>query len=153
MEGCLANLSLIRQKIIIEAESWCGTPYTHRQSCKYAGADCVGFPVGVCKAVGLVPPDLVIPYYSSQWHLHQKKELLVETALQLGCKEKPFEELLPGDFFLMKIGHVCSHTGIYLLDNYMIHAVCSFPSQVVRRPFDGVWKKTAKRFFTFPNVE
>jgi len=143
----------IREKIIEEAQSWYGTPYVHRQACKGAGADCVGFPVGVCKAVGLVPQDLVIPYYSSQWHLHQKKELLVETALQLGCKEKLFEELVPGDFFLMKIGHVCSHTGIYLPENMMVHAVCQFPSMVVKRAFDGVWKRTAKRFFTFPNVD
>jgi hypothetical protein len=34
-----------------------------------------------------------------------------------------------------------------------MHAVCQFPTMVVKRKFDGVWKRTAKRFFSFPGVE
>ena len=142
----------VRERIVEEALSWELTPYVHRQRCKGFGTDCIQFLIGVCLNTGVLKEEPKTPYYSVQWHLHQKRELLLETAIELGCIEKKREELLPGDFFLMKIGHVCSHSGIYLPNNEMIHALCQYPSKVIRRPFDGVWARTAKRFFAFPNV-
>jgi cell wall-associated NlpC family hydrolase len=146
-------LSHERQAIVEEALSWNGTPYVHRQRCKLVGTDCVGFPLGVCINLGLVPATVEIPYYSVQWHMHQREELLLKTIMQFGCQEKPFASMLPGDLLVFKIGFVCSHTGILLENNMFVHAFCPYPSQVMERPFDGIWKqKLAKKVFLLPGI-
>jgi cell wall-associated NlpC family hydrolase len=154
METAFVALSALRNAIVSEALTWEDTPYQHRQRCRGAGADCVGFPLGVCLNLGLLPDTIEIPYYSVQWHLHQRRELLIETALGLGCREKTRDELLPGDMILFKIGLVCSHTGILVTPETFMHACCPMPSKIMQRPFDRAWKeKLAKRFFAFPGVD
>ena len=150
---CVDKLSEIRQRIVVEALEWVGTPYQHQQRCKHIGCDCVGFPIGVCINVGLLPENIRVPYYTPQWHLHQKQELLIEMAIQFGCVEKEREDLLPGDLVFFKIGLACSHTGILLSPLEFAHASCS-DRRVMKRPFDRLWKdKLAKRFFSMPNIQ
>ncbi len=53
----------LRQSIVAEALSWAGTPYHHQARLKGVGVDCVGLPIGVARALGLVPPDFDIAGY------------------------------------------------------------------------------------------
>ncbi len=146
-------LSGLRRRIVREALLWLATPYQHQQRCRGIGCDCIGFPIGVCINVGLLPTDIRVPYYSTQWHLHQKQELLVETAIQFGCTEKASEDFLPGDLVFFKIGLACSHTGLLVSPTEFMHASCS-DGKVMKRAFDRLWKdKLAKRFFCLPGVE
>ena len=147
------GISLQRQRIIAEALEWDGTPYQHQQRCRGAGCDCIGFPIGVCINVGLLSADIRVPYYSTQWHLHQKEELLIETAIKFGCTEKTKEQFLPGDLVFFKIGLACSHTGLLVSPTDFMHASCS-DGKVLKRHFDRLWKeRLAKRFFRLPGVD
>lgn len=53
----------LRENIVSEAMEWEGTPYHHQARMKGVGVDCVGLPIGVARALGLVPPAFdVAPY-------------------------------------------------------------------------------------------
>lgn len=53
----------IRQRIVAEAREWIGTRFVHQHRAKGHGVDCVGLPIGVCRNLGLVPPDMDIEPY------------------------------------------------------------------------------------------
>lgn len=46
----------LRERIVAEAREWIGTPYMHQARLKGIGVDCVGLPIGVCRALGLDVP-------------------------------------------------------------------------------------------------
>lgn len=52
-----------REDIVAEARSWLGTPYLHQARLKGVGVDCAGLVIGVCKNVGILPPDFDVKGY------------------------------------------------------------------------------------------
>lgn len=143
----------MRDSLVKEALEWELTPYVPKQCCKHFGVDCINFIYGVYENATHIklPP---MPYYSTQWHLHQRDELLVRTLSEFGCLEKSLAYVLPGDILIFQIGKVGSHTGIFLPNNEFMHASCPFPHKVVRRPYTRGWRdRYAKRAFAFPGVQ
>lgn len=125
-----------RADIVAEARTWIGTPFQHAQSCKGHGTDCVGLCIGVYKALGGIPKDWYPAPYSQQWHVHKNEELLVQTVAQFGFREIPVAECRPGDLLFFKFGRVCSHVGLYVGNDQMIHAFFSL-QRAVQQPLTG----------------
>lgn len=53
-----------RRDIVLQAQTWIGTPYRHQQSVKGSGVDCVGLILGVGSALSIlhIPADRWRPY-------------------------------------------------------------------------------------------
>jgi len=95
----------LRNKIINEAKQWIGTPYKYGGESKN-GADCSGFVMTVFQNAGVDLPR------TSQQQFNY---------VQLINKH----ERQAGDLVFFKKNNKIFHVGIYLGDNYMIHASSS----------------------------
>jgi cell wall-associated NlpC family hydrolase len=69
-----------RAAVLKEARSWLGTPYHHMGRVKGVGCDCLTLLVSVYHATGVVP-EVEIPHYPPDWHLHRSDELYLEGLL------------------------------------------------------------------------
>ncbi len=143
-------MDVTRQQIVAEARTWIGTPFQHGQSCKGKGADCIGLVIGVFRALGCLAPDYFPPPYSQQWHVHQHDELLTRMAMAAGFAEKHADPE-PGDIFLFKFGHVCSHVGISLGDGQFIHSYHHL-KRVVAQPLTGDLQQRLRKVMICPWV-
>lgn len=143
---------ITRDQIIAEAMSWVGTRYHHHQACKGAGADCVGFVLGVAKAIGSVDAGWEPATYSYQWHLHKNEEALVQNLRAVCAHQIPLEAASPGDLIAFRYGRVTSHVGILLPNERLVHAHMEARGVVVT-PFAGDLRRRATRAFVFPGVE
>jgi cell wall-associated NlpC family hydrolase len=54
---------MTRQDVLTEARGWLGTPWHHAACVRGVGVDCVYFPFGVFRALGLLPAGFVMPDY------------------------------------------------------------------------------------------
>ena len=86
--------------VLAEARQWLGTPYVHRASCKGAGADCLGFLLGLCRAL-YGPLPLVLPPYHPHW-AETGPELLQE-ALGHHLRAKALAEAALADVLLFRV--------------------------------------------------
>lgn len=133
-----------------EALTWVGTPFRHNQSCKQRGADCVGLVYGTYKALGCIPLEFQPKPYSQQWHMHKNEELLIDHALAFGCTDVN-GDMQSGDLLFFQYGRVCSHVGIYIGNDEMVHAFYSLQT-AVRQPLTGDLKARLKRVMRTPWV-
>ncbi len=140
-----------REDIVAEARTWIGTPFQHAQSCKGKGADCVGLCIGTFKALGGIAPGWFPAPYSQQWHVHKNEELLVNTVAAFGFIEKPVGQRELGDLLFFQFGRVCSHVGIYVGDNQMVHAYFSL-HRAVQQPLTGDMGARLRRVMQAPWV-
>ena len=118
-----------RAAILAEAESWLRTPYHTNAAVKGAGADCALMPLAVYKAV-LALPDLPVPKYVQQWHLHRSEEVYLAYVRALGAIEIAEADVRPGDFVLWRLGRCYAHGAIITGWPHVIHAVN--PKGVIR---------------------
>lgn len=139
-----------RQAIITEALGWVGTPYHHRAMVKGVGADCVGLPAGVAQACGLLPPGWQLPYYSTEWHLHQHESLLKATLEELGAQPLPLADRQPGDLLLFFYGRTVAHTAILVAEGYIVHAVLH--AQVQYHRLTGDLQTRLRCAYCFPGL-
>ena len=110
-----------REAIVAEARSWLKTPYHDHGAVKGAGADCALYPLAVYRSVLGNLPDIPLPDYQMQWHLHRDEEKYLNCVRSLGAIE--VETPQPGDFLLVHVGRVLSHGAIVLVWPDIIHAV------------------------------
>lgn len=141
-----------REDIVAEARTWIGTPFQHAQSCKGHGTDCVGLCLGVYKALGGIPAGWFPAPYSQQWHVHKNEELLVNTVSAFGFREIPVGQQQPGDLLFFRFGRVCSHVGLYIGDNQMIHAFFGL-QRAVQQPLTGDMAVRLRKVMVCPWVE
>jgi cell wall-associated NlpC family hydrolase len=66
--------------VLKEARSWLGTPYHHMGRVKGVGCDCLTLLAAVYHAAGVVP-EIEIPHYPPDWHLHRSAEPYLEGLL------------------------------------------------------------------------
>lgn len=144
------TLSTQRQQLITEALSWVGTPYHHRAMVKGVGADCVGLPAGVALACGLLPCGWQLPYYSTQWHLHQNESLLKSTLEALGAQHILLSAAQPGDLLLFFYGRTVAHTAILVSEGYVVHAVLD--EQVHFHRLAGDLASRLRLAYRFPGI-
>ena len=109
---------LLRQRVIVEAESWLGTPYHHMARLKGVGCDCLTLLAAVYHAAGVVPA-IEIPYYPPDWHLHRGVERYVDGLL---AHARETEEPEPGDVALFRFGRCFSHGAVIVEWPRLIHA-------------------------------
>lgn len=113
-----------RDAIINESLTWERTPHHNGARIKGAGIDCGQFPLAVYSACGLIP-EITVPRYSAQFHLHCKpteedpKEWYLDIADKYGKRIKIPQR---GDFALYKIGRIYSHGAIVMKWPRIIHA-------------------------------
>lgn len=141
-----------RAALIAEALSWEGTPY-HAHAClKGAGVDCALFLAGVAQACGLLAPTWQAPYYSPEWHWHQREERLAQTVESLGGRAIPLAAAQPGDVLLFRFGQrqPLSHSGLLLDNQRLIHAVYGKRVQVQR--LAGRWARHVVSAYQLPGV-
>ena len=107
-------------KIILS--SWLDTPYKHHVGVKGLGCDCIHFVHGVFVELGKIPKNNEkLPDYPRDWHIHNTRELLIETIPKYLKGEiykitgKPYG-LCNGDIILSHYGKASSHAGIYFND-------------------------------------
>lgn len=103
-----------RQKVILEAISWLGTPFRHRAKIKgrHGGVDCGQFLCGVFENAGIVDP-IVLPEYPMQWALHQREELYLKELLKY-TREIPVSEARSADIIMFHVGRASSHGALML---------------------------------------
>jgi len=123
----LTEETVMRQRLVAEAQSWIGTPYISNGLVKgkRGGTDCAMFILGVYQAVGLIPPDFDPRPYPAQWHVHRTEEVYVRHVLGW-AKEMlgpPGRAPKPGDVVMFKIGHVHAHGAIITEWPNVIHAM------------------------------
>lgn len=126
----------LRDKIVEEAKSWIGTPYHDHSGIKGAGVDCAFFPLRVYQAVGKVPTDFEVPYYSpQQWlnsplqkdklHLKFEDRTFLDIVLRF-AKQEIFQEnqVQPGDFVIWRVAASWTHGGIVVSwPDYVLHPI------------------------------
>lgn len=142
-----------REAIIKDAYTWLDTPYHHKAMVKGVGVDCAQLVLGIAINTGQVPEDTKIDDYSTEWHLHNNEELMLQVLQSFGCKEVPKDELLPGDILCFKYGRVSSHLAIYLPNHSMIHAHLNQDRpRVTLHSFNGEYMDRLAQVYQFPGV-
>ena len=118
-----------------ELEEWIGTPWRHRVAVKGLGADCIYFVAGVFHNLKVFNFEIAHkPDYPPDWHLHNTRELLMETIKRsVPVVEISLDEIRNGDIILSHYGKAASHASIYL-DGFLYH--CIHPGGVIKASFD-----------------
>ena len=141
----------IRQRALIEARSWIGTPYRHQGSVKGQGADCLGLIRGVWRAL-YGPEPQITPAYSPDWAERGGEETLMNAARRW-LAEIPLEEVEPGDVLLFRFSAAspAKHCGVMSARNRMIHA---WHGQAVCETAQGPWfRRRRVAAFRFPDPD
>lgn len=133
------------ERVVAEARSWLGTKYHHHADIKGSGVDCAMFLVRVYVDSGLVPPFDPRPY-PPYFYMHSSEQKYMNWVEKYG---HPVDEGEPADVALFQFGKAISHGGVYIGDDYMIHAFQQAGSVVIseiqRSPmlakrFKGFWR-------------
>lgn len=111
------------ERIARDAFSWLGTPHINGAKVKGVGVDCGMLLIGCLESAGAIGKDSIeIAPYSNEWHLHHSEEWF-KWYVEQYCYEVSFEDIQAGDFLLYQFGRCCSHGGVYVGDDTVIHAV------------------------------
>lgn len=143
----------IRDKIILESQSWLNTPYIHKQRVKGVGVDCVQLIIGIALELDLIKlSDIAdLPIYSIQEYLHDDSNKLLDILEQYKCKK--VKNLRPGDILVFQYGRSASHVAVLLPDNMIIHARLDLPvPRVVINTYSDEYKERFVRAYSFPGV-
>jgi len=140
-----------REAIVREAIGWIGTPFVGRSALKGYGCDCAGLPLRVYQAVGLVPRDLELPFYSLGQLVDRRREdtTYLDLVLRLAKREVPEAEARPGDLVLWRLVHSWTHGGIIVKwPSYVIHSVEGRGAVGSHGTKEGFLLNRLRRFFT-----
>lgn len=111
-------IATLRERIVAEALSWCGTPFHDAASVKGAGADCVHFIKAVFVNVGLID-DFKIEPYSPQWFEHRDEPKFLQGLERYAHL---IETPLPGDVAMYSYGRHAAHSAIVIDERTIVHA-------------------------------
>lgn len=140
-----------RDRIVLEALTWLGTPYRHQASLRGVGCDCLGLVRGVWRVIyGSEPQD--IPAYSSDWAEAAREESMLETARR-HMAEIPVSEARAGDVLLFRWRpHMpAKHCGILTGEDRLVHAYDA--AGKVAESNLGMWRRKIAGAFAFPAAE
>lgn len=150
----------IREQIVKEALEWRNTPYVDHAGIKHAGVDCAFLPLRVYQAVGKIPMDFVVPYYSPQQWLNSpnqkdKRNLKFEDrtflniVLRFANREILEAEVKPGDFVIYKVAASWTHGGIIISwPDYVLHPIIGRGVVGSHGTKEGFLTGRQHRFFT-----
>ena len=105
-------------------DSWIGTPFRHHCGVKGLGCDCIHFVARVFEEIGILRwRKGLIPDYPRDWHLHNTRELLLESLInESNVIAADLDNPMNGDILLSHYGQAASHAGIYY-GGYVYQAV------------------------------
>jgi cell wall-associated NlpC family hydrolase len=109
---------ITREAVVLEAESWLGTPWHHMGRVKGVGVDCAMLLAETFHAPGLIP-YVETEYYPADWHFHQAQQRLMDKVFQYAVET---EERLPGNVILFHFGKCYAHAAIIKKYPICIHA-------------------------------
>ena len=138
-----------RDRIIVEARGWIGTPYRHQCARRGAGCDCLGLVRGIWRAV-IGPEPVAIPAYSRDWSEPQGEERLWRAALE---HLRPATDPAPGQvlLFRMRDGSVAKHLGVQSDRDGQAHFIHAYSGRgVVESPLSAPWARRIVARFDFP---
>jgi NlpC/P60 family putative phage cell wall peptidase len=137
----------LSSRVIIEAQSWIGTPYRHQASLKGIGCDCLGLLRGVWRGVMGGEPELVPPY-SPDW-AEAGADTLVAAARR-HFVEIDLSTFEPGDVLLFRWRDKlpAKHCAIATSRDTMIHAHDG--ASVAEVAFAPWWQRHLAYAFRFP---
>jgi NlpC/P60 family putative phage cell wall peptidase len=140
----------IRNRIIVEARAWIGTPYMHQAPLKGVGCDCLGLLRGVWRALHDMEPE-PLPAYAADWAEANGEERLAAAARR-HLIEIDSSEAAPGDVLLFRWRpHLpAKHAAIVSGDDRMIHAYDG--AAVAEVYFAPFWRRRVAFAFRFPCV-
>jgi NlpC/P60 family putative phage cell wall peptidase len=144
-------MSAQRDRIVVAARGWIGTPYRHQAACRGAGCDCLGLIRGLwCEVRGAEPERP--PAYSMDWSEPARQEALWQAAAR-HLVAKPLANEVPGDviLFRMRAGSVAKHLGIVAdigAAATFIHAYSGHG--VVEGALSAPWRRRIVARFAFP---
>lgn len=113
--------------IIVEAESWLGTPFHYGGIEKHKGTDCARFIIMTFKALGYIRPGHQLTQIPADWFMAAEdaardfEKIFVSQLYALG-NEIPIKKKRVTDILLMEYYGYKSHLGILMPDNNIIHA-------------------------------
>jgi len=136
-----------RQKIVLEAKTWIGTPYKHYSSSKGGGADCGLFIMKTYENAGLIKFKQP-PFYPLDWAYHNPVGEMFEDIVKGYCNEVTKEEAGLGDIILYKFGKCLSHAAIIIEDNKIIHSEINIGVKVSNR-FTCEWRDRERKYYTW----
>lgn len=106
-----------RERILIEARKWIGTPYHHKGRVLGVGVDCGGLIYEVFKTI--LPLKPFPTDYAADWALHRGDELYLDF---IGEYVLQVETPQPAGLALFQYGRCFSHAGIVTDRQTVIHA-------------------------------
>jgi cell wall-associated NlpC family hydrolase len=124
-----------RAAIVRETTSWVGTRYHDHAGIKHVGVDCAYLPLRVYQAVGRIPSDFQVPYYSpQQWlnspsqkdkfHLRFEDKTYLNIVLRFAKQELKENQVQSGDFVLYKVAASWTHGAIIIhWPEYILHPI------------------------------
>lgn len=140
----------VKDRVIVEAMSWVGTPYRHQASRRGVGCDCLGLVRGVWRAVYGGEPQNPGPY-AADWAEAGGADLLLQAARR-HCAEKPIATMAAGDLlvFRWKPGVPAKHLGILIGPQRFVHAYEGHA--VLASPLASQWRRRIAGVFAFPDI-
>lgn len=152
---------ITRAALVAAAIAWEGTPYV-AQAYPRRGlcCDCATFLPGVGMDAGIFPPDMPIPAYSANRHLHRSDEAYRDALRALEFTEIEPPAAQPGDVLLEVVGErqPASHSGIVIERDAarpigLIHAVNRGGlARVCRMRINAAHWARVRYAFAFPGV-
>lgn len=130
-----------------ELEAWKRARYDHMGQTKQ-GTDCIGLVLGVYKALGMIPKDLMPSEYPKQWYLEDDIQThpafnQIKASVPMLRIDNP-EDFLPGDVIIFKFGKATeAHCGLRTVRGTIIHAVAGQVDKgyvIESRLDDNTWK-------------
>lgn len=139
-----------RQKVVLEALTWVGTPYRIGADVKGSGIDCGMLLLRVFVDTGLFEPFDPRPY-PEQWHLHQQEERYLDYANHFGeeVPAPPERRCLPADVVMFKYGKCFAHGAIVVADDYIIHSNRPVPCGLDKITNSFKLNKMEKKYFSY----
>jgi NlpC/P60 family putative phage cell wall peptidase len=139
-----------RDRIVIEARAWIGTPYRHQASLVHVGCDCLGLVRGVWRGVLGDEPEAPPPY-APDWAEAAGRETLAEAA---GRHLLPIDvdACGPGDvvLFRWRAQLPAKHAAILTTAQTMVHAHQG--AAVAEVALTHWWRRRIAFAFSFPGV-
>ena len=128
-------------RVIEVARSWLGTTWMHGQRVKGIGVDCVGFLFAVASECGYDLPPLPSNY--------ERIALKDSIREYLNTNLIAYPDIVSEAVLLFQYSGFNNHVAIATSTNSIIHA--SYTHQkVVEHPLDGVWLRTLKGVWIYP---
>lgn len=143
-------MTVSRERIVMVARGWIGTPYHHQATVKGAGADCLGLVRGVWRELYGREAESP-PGYSRDWAEASGSEELIEAAAR-HLVPIAIQAARDGDVVLFRLrpGLAVKHMAVLTGSAAFVHAMEGGPASEVA--LSSWWRRRIAAAFSFPGV-